>query len=297
MELKKYMNSLLPSFTKGRVREDINMSIDELKRFTMPLLIRADEVFGERDFKSEYVKLFNVMYKERRKLPPRKNFFNGLFTLNEQLLKNLEALTTLAEKNYAADILRDALTVTRVNILQYIETAHFIARYSGRIVSVALACEVNVSKNRNEFDDLLQGEIKWLTDNRNMFITAVENMSHKATDLEEKIGKMPDILVTEESADTLAVTQGVSVIDPFKFNLLPTWLNPIYHVRMGVAEYQSSRYRATEAERKMVEFRIMQLQQLGDGQVDPKLEQQIEYNTGRLQDLNKKLLDMESNYD
>ena len=297
MDFKNYLNSLLPSFNKSRIREDINTTSDELKRCVIPLLKSASDALGERDFSSEYAKLFNVMYKEQMGLPSHKNFFVALLLLNEQMLTNLDTIEKMVDHYYAADVLRDALSVARVNILQYIETVGFIARYSRRIVNVVLACEVNIAKQRPEFDDLLPGEMQWMTENRSTFIQAASSMMHKKSELESKLAKMPDVLVTEESSETLAATQGQSVIDPFKFGLIPVRLNPIYHVRIVIAEYQASRYRAAEAERKMVEFRIMQLEQMNNGQADPKLEQQIEYNTGRLQDLNKKLLDMESNYD
>jgi primosomal protein N'' len=49
-------------------------------------------------------------------------------------------------------------------------------------------------------------------------------------------------------------------------------------------------------EKRMLEFRLLQLKQAEEGKKDAKLQQQIEYTEGRLQKINYKLKKMEEKY-
>lgn len=294
MNFKNFLKSLLPSFSKDRMREDLSITRDEINIHTLPMMMGCAETFGTRKFTSDYALRFDAMFKENAKINYRGNCIAGMSETIQNMSNNIDFIEKLVNKYYANDIMRDALTVAKINIMQYLETMMFTARYTRRITVLIMALEVNIAKNLPEFDDVLQGDINWLDQNKMAFFTAINIMSFKRQEVEKKMAAIPDVAATEESIDVVTSTQGAAVIDPFKFGLIPIVLNPIYHIRISVAEYQASRYRSAEAERKMVEFRVQQLQQLQNGDPDAGLEKQIEYNQDRLQKLNRRIYDMES---
>ena len=65
---------------------------------------------------------------------------------------------------------------------------------------------------------------------------------------------------------------------------------------MAIADWQASRCKEAEEETRVVQLRIYQLEKLKNGQEDPKLEQQIEYNHDRLRKLTMKVEKLREDY-
>lgn len=65
---------------------------------------------------------------------------------------------------------------------------------------------------------------------------------------------------------------------------------------MMIADWQVSRYKAAQEEKRMLEFRLLKLKLQSTGKADAKLDQNIEYTEQRLQQLNFKLHKMEQEY-
>ena len=63
---------------------------------------------------------------------------------------------------------------------------------------------------------------------------------------------------------------------------------------MAVAEWQVNRYKAALEEKRALEYRLLALKE--EREPDARLQQEIAYTEGRLQKLNKKVIDMESDY-
>ena len=82
-------------------------------------------------------------------------------------------------------------------------------------------------------------------------------------------------------------------IDPFQMRFIPAWLNIIYHVRLGIAEWQVGRYNAAKEELKVIQLRKLHLERLRDGKADAAIEKEIAYLEERAQKLNYKLRQME----
>lgn len=85
-------------------------------------------------------------------------------------------------------------------------------------------------------------------------------------------------------------------MDPYHFGLIPIKMNPIYHIRMAIAEWQVARYNAAIEEKRALEYRLLALKASSDGKKDAKLEEAIEYSEARLAKLNYKLATMEEDY-
>ena len=300
MKFNTYIGSMLPSFTKGRMLEDLGCIREELRENTLPPFKSSSESFGNLKFDSQWNKKFEEQFKKEINFKHKGNFITGMYTALQTCLERLDVIESLIQRYYNADdVLRDAMTATRINLLQSLEVISFVTRYSRQVLMVALAYEFDAKSADNAPSfNISAGEMEWVTSKQRHFLTCLNViMKVKNNDEFEKIiDGLPNAVVSEDSYDVILGTQGQSKIDPMQFGLIPLVLNPIYHIRMLIADWQVSRYKAAQEEKRMLEFRLLKLKLQSTGKADAKLDQNIEYTEQRLQQLNFKLHKMEQEY-
>ena len=301
MILQKYLDSMLPSFTKARLLEDLACTREELKVNTLPPLKTFSEEFGRRKFKNPWVQAFEDNFEKGISFKHSGNFVVAVHDTLDGALKNIDFIEHLINKYYADDVLRDAMTLIRVNILQYLETIAFAAKYSRRLLLAAITSEVHtVDSSAQEASPMLsapnQGEIEWLEKGAPALFQCLNILSMKKEKLEEEFKEIPDMTVNPSSVTDIVASVGASRVDPMNFGLIPIVLNPIYHVRMMIADWQVNRFKAADEERKLLEFKLLKMKMTDGGKRDANVDRQIEYTEGRLQKLNYKLMEMEKSY-
>lgn len=296
MKFQEYIRSLLPSFTKSRMTEDLGLTREELKNTVLPVYQTAVKAFGSNRFKSPVLAEFEEEFKRNVRTDFRGTSVYVINETLEMMLKNLDVAEKAIGKYYSDDVMREAMTFLKVNLIQYIETATFVTRYARRhLLWVTQVEGAHSSTSKDEPNGraitLTQGEIDWLNVQRYNFFTALSIMGgYKPAEVEKNLDDVPDIVITKDNAPVIEKTVGLMKTDPFQFGLIPIWLNPIYHVRMTIAEYQVKRYKAAQREKEVIELRLLQLK---TQKPDARLQEQIEYNEGRLQNLNYELKEME----
>lgn len=299
MKIEKYLDSLLPTFSRGRLMEDLAIIREELKDNTLPPLKSIANAFGKRKFESQWVKEYDARFQKEVNFRYSGNFFVGMYETLQEMEESIDTVESLINRYYTEDIVRDAMTILRVNLLQYLETMSFATRYARRIAVAAMSIEVDAVSEKQGVESVCSaGEIEWLTLRREHFFTALSVLSDKKENMEKKFTEMPDIKVTKESVDQTQAVVGISRVDPFKFGLIPIVLNPIYHIRMAIADWQVTRFKAAQEEKRMLEFKLLKLKLTASSnpKKDAKLDEQINYTEGRLQKLNYKLKEMEEDY-
>ena len=300
MKIKDYISSLLPSFTKTRMTEDLGIVREELRNTTLPAYTSSVKAFGNSRFKSEELIKFEDEFKKNVKT----NFRGGSIAVIEQTLKMMDENVDVAEKAinayYTDDVMRESMTFLKVNLVQYLETASFVTRYARRHLIWAVALETEAVGSDGGYGQkrsMTEGEYEWLRVQKYNFFTALSIMGgFTPAEVEKNLRDIPDIVVTKDNAPVIEKTVGIQKLDPFQFGLIPVWLNPIYHVRMRIAEWQVKRFKAAQHEKEVIELRLLQLKQAHAGKSDARLAEQIEYNEGRLQKLNYELKEMEDQY-
>ena len=188
------------------------------------------------------------------------------------------------------------MTFLKINLLQYVEAITFTIRYARRNLLWTYAEEIAGEDPDIDVGDLTRGELQWLSENKSTYFACLKILSGDKKDLEKVFAEIPDVVVSEQSERVVPSTVGADRVDPFKFDFIPVKLNPIYHARMAIAEWQVARHRAAQEEKRMLEFRLLQLKSTQDGERNAKLEQQIEYTQGRIEKLNFKVQKMEEDY-
>ena len=156
-------------------------------------------------------------------------------------------------------------------------------------------CETSVFEESDTtlVDSFSKAEIEWINHNFIAFCAAFNITSGKPQQVEKQFSNIPDIVVTGDNAHTLGATIGEDKIDPFQMSLIPIWMNPIYHIGMFVAEWQSDRYKAAKEEVRLIQLRKLNLEKLSEGKPDAKIQKEIAYMETRIQGLNFKLAKME----
>jgi hypothetical protein len=295
MQLTKYVTTLLPSFSKTRMMEDLNVLREELKLTVIPPYKSVNMAFGKHKWTDEAVKAFEKDFDKQVDSDFRGSFIAVSEQILERMLKNTDMVEKLIADYYADDVMRDAMTFLKVNIIQYLETMSFVANYSRRCLHWVVSSECTAVGD-DKTPALVPAELEWLSANRSNYFTAMTIMAGKPTDVEKSFKEIPDVMINKNNVEHVTSAVGVLRVDPFGFGLIPTWLNPAYHIGMKIAEWQVRRYNSAKEEAKALEFRLLQLKQLQQGKKDAKLDDLIEVTEGRVQKLKHELKEMEEAY-
>jgi hypothetical protein len=297
MKFDDYLGSLLPSFTRQRILEDIEAAREELADNTLEPLKAIARSYGSYKWKSDWVEEFDGAFKHNVKGKYNGNILNGMLHVMETVEENLDLIESLVEREYKDELFRDAMSILRINILQYVEAMSFAIEYTRRLLVAIMACEVATVNGDTAGETLpTKGEFDWIAMRRESYFTVMNILAVKKEEVEKRFAELPEVIITKDTFEQTRATVGYAKVDPMSFGLIPLVLNPIYHVRMAVADWQVSRFKAAEEERRMLEFRLMQLKLAVSDKKDAKLEQQIEYTQNRLSKLRYELKEMGEKY-
>jgi hypothetical protein len=292
MSIVKYVTSLLPSFERSRVEEDIRILKEDLVENTLPPYAAAVDHFKRDGFKSRDVADFDRVFGRSVRTEISGNFVvvthEALVRANEMIQK----LDTSIDKYFGRDVTADGMTYTRLNVLRYVEAAGFAARYARKVLLWTYTAE-KTAMGRQVGEPFTRAEVQWLHANRQAYFACLRVLATKPRDVEKFFRNIPDMVVVPEEVEMAKQTVGEDRLDPLQTNLIPVKLNPIYHVRMAIADWQVSRYKAGQEEKRALEYRLLALQETREGKSDAKLEQMIEYTEDRLKKLNYKLAKIE----
>ena len=298
MRIQDFITSLLPSFEVDRVKKDILTLREELKTTTIPGYVDGAKYFKTNKVKSPLVQEYQKNFDSVVKTSIRGSYIEVTAEVFQKLPENLDALERLVDRYFANDVIAKGMTYLKVNLLQYVEAISFALRYGRKLLLWTYQAETNFALGDQDKigQELTQYERDWLKANASHFGNVIRILAGSAADLEKSIDALPDVVITNENVPVMQATVGASKLDPFKFGLIPVKLNPIYHIRMAIAEYQVKRYKAALEEYRTLEYQLMALENARTGKKDPKLEQAIEYNQNRLQKMNVEIARMEEDY-
>lgn len=299
MKITKFISSLLPSMNRSDIKEDLATLNKELQETTLPAYITAVEQLAERDFTDDRTREFDKLFEQRvNKMKGRNHIVHIHHTLKE-LEKTVVVLNKMVDKHFATKIARESMTYLRAEILRYIAAATFVVKYSRRHLHYVLICEINAKDGRTHAlgKELSKAELEWLRENARGYMDALNSLSDDSKAVEKSLKAIPDAVISEERNEAVEATVGKRKLDPFRLGFLPPRFNIIYLIGMRVAEYQANRLRAAKEEAKALEYRLLELRQVEEGERDAKLQQLIEYTEDRVRKLNYKIKKAEEDYD
>lgn len=292
MEIKKYLDSILPMFTRQRIFEDIDVVKQSLDENTLPVYKEYAKLMGKEKFKSDFANGYQERFDKRFEGKATGNIIGTIAKQLEGISEKLPIISQTVENSFADDITRNAMTILRVNVLQYLESISYTVQYARRLLISIVAYEVN-AYNENIDVDIIDGELLWLEDNFATFVTCLNVLDTTDDKLKDTLKDIPDVAVNPDSVDNVIAMVGKDKADPMQFGFIPVMLNPAYHIGMRIAEWQADRYRKSVDEREMLQYRLLQYKLVEAGKGDAALERKIKITQDRIEKLNYKIAKME----
>lgn len=301
MKIDQFFKSLLPSFSKDTVLEDCRITKGEIKETVKPAYDEGAKLLKNWKFKSPEVESLGKMFGTL----VQKTHGNMVVTVEQKIpaiLENLEEVEELIKANYNEDVAAGGLTYLKAQLLQFVEGASFFAKYSRALLNYIYVHESApfVKQTDEQFDavqeSLIPAEIAYIQNNFQSFCVVLNALSGASGDIKKQLAEIPDIVITEDNAKTLPASVGQAKLDPLKFGFIPVFLNPIYHVRMAIAEWQVEQYKLAQRELQMLQMRKLNLEKLQAGEPNPVLQQKLSETERAIHGYKAKIAKMEKDY-
>lgn len=301
MKLEQYVSALLPSLERDRILEDITITLDELREHTLPAYeaVLSENVFASTyRFKSPWVQSRQKEFERSvRTNRLRGNMIEVTTAVLREQVARLEWIRGMIEKQFSSDVTRAGLTYPRAALLQLLEAITFVVKYSRRFLLCVYGFEIpSLFKSVSTGFPYSKADLKMIEDQFDGYCRLLGILARGNRELQQDIDAIPDIVVDVNAAQQTNSVVGVGKLDPLAMGVIPYAWNPIYHLRLAVAEWQVSRYEAAKNEKQALELRLIQLKMARDGNVDAAIEKNIERTEKRVQDLGYKLAQMEQKY-
>jgi len=296
MDFGKYINSLLPSLGKDRVLEDISNLREELQDTVIPPYLAATEFFKQHRFQDKISKDLTKDFERQVKTTHRGDMVAVMSAVWANSVDGLDELDRLVDKYYSASTASTGMTFLKANVLQHVEAMGFAFRYARRLLMYLYALETqHYSKDGEKISGsfLTKPEREWMQIHYRDFLQVINILAIPAKDLSRIYGQVPDAVIEPGRVEEMKATMGTAKIDPLKHGFIPSALWPIYHVRIRIAEWQVARRDTAREEVRAMEFRLLNLKNLGTGTTNARIEQEIAYSEDRVSKLNRKIAKLE----
>jgi hypothetical protein len=203
------------------------------------------------------------------------------------------------EKELAAvsnpDILTEAITAKKAILIRALDQISFISRYTLDLLTYIYVQEtVAVDPEAEGELDISKNSAQRVIQNIATYASLLTVYGNKSFTLEKRLVNIPEVLLSEKTVDAVTSTFDADKLDPLNTPFAMNFFyNPIYHVRLIVAEWQASRYKANKDKKKMLELRLLYLKMLSDDKKDASVQKEIAYTQERIDSLEYSMKKME----
>lgn len=297
--IKAFLSSLLPSFERSRISQDVDLLRKEVKDSLLPALEAANAASAEMGAPAEATKKFQTAFFKALPQYQRQTVIGGILQLFQGLPEKLDVIDGLVLEMFAKDVTKDTLSYRKASVIQYLESARFISRYTSRMLIRHLSLQTYTNLKAKGADvgpyveSMSPAELRWLTDNEYAYLQTLKLFAQHPKDLAALLRDIPDIAVVPDRIEVVAHTVGVDKLDPLRLGFVPPERNPIYHARMVYTEWQVRVYESQVEEKRLIELRLLALKQSQAGKQDAKVDELIKYSEGRLSRLNTAISKMQ----
>jgi hypothetical protein len=298
MQFIQFIKTLLPHMDKSRILEDLDITQGEFEEL-LPVIQQAAEGIKVDKFNHhENVALSKEFYAQydNRKRARKANFLSEIVSCIRDLIENTKFIYSELDSLLEDKIVSDGLTNKKAVLIRAAESLSFISRYSNDLLIYVYNNEATAASGAKEHDmRLAPATIRYVKNNFVKYVAALSNYAIPVEVFKKMYVRMPEIRVLAENADSIKGVHDEPDLDPFSSGYLSGFIgNPIYHARIMIAEWQTSRYKEYQEKLKVIQLRVMHLKMLNEKGNDPKLAKEIEYYQSRADKISKSLSDTES---
>lgn len=291
-----FMKALAPVVERTRVFESIDSLNDQLSGPLKKLYADATTQFQGQKFKSDFAKVNQQRFE--RLVHKRRNM--GFLEFTAYILgllgADMRVFKDMASDHFDKQISSESMSFAGANLLQVISASDFVVEYARRNLLAVTGFECSAVMDGVTRPGLKEGELQWLDKYRDAFYSCLAILDEKPADLKAKLASVPDIIASPADYDALEQLQGRSKIDPLSVGVIPVRWNPVFRIRLQIANYQVAAFRALEADIQAIELRLVQLKYAHDGKQNPALEEEIAAAEDRVSDMYYKKAQLEEKY-
>jgi len=295
MNIINFIKTLLPTLDKADIVEDLRIAMDELDNIAIPSYRSAEDFFNFNKPKSkEFKELETDFYRSLDTHGIRKQsiFIKDITIRLINVRQNAEFIYNELSKVSESDIVNNEIKAHKAVLLESASNISFITSYSTDFLNYIYAIE-ELFKTKNAID-LPKATITYIKNNFKRFTFTLSDLGMPPREFEKVIGDIPDVSLSHTNENAIKSLFDINKVDPFSNIPITGFIgNPIYHIRLSIAEWQARRFKAAKAKKKVLELRLLHLKNMQEDNSDPKLEKEIEYNQSRLDKLNKYLQDFQ----
>lgn len=298
LKLVSFIKSLLPHMSKEQILEDLRVTSGELDQVVIPSFQDANEFFRVNKVSSDEVKdITEDFYQglERGKIAKQSSIVGEVNVRLGFIKENLVYVQSQIEALLGRDVITEGLTAKKAILIRAANQLAFISRFSTDLLNYIYVQESSqVNADVAEVIELAPAVIKHVKANIKMFASLLGDYGISNDEFTKIYTKIPDVVVSAKNEAAVAGLFKQSDIDPFNSPFVSGFTgNPIYHVRLLLAEWQASRYKAQKEKKRMLELRLLHLRLIQEKKQDPKLEAEINYIQSRVDSIQRYMRDVE----
>lgn len=298
MKLLDFVKSLVPHVTKNTIQEDLRVTLKELDTVVLPSFKAASDYLSvnkpdNRNYNtltSDLKRALNGVKARRRGADPITEVYYRLLNVRE----NVENVSKKIDAALSQDVVTSGIEADKAAYIRSAGAISFISRFSLDFLSVVYAYEADEKGGESH---LKKPVILYVERHIRDFGILLKGYGCDSSEFDKTIRRIPPVLIGSGSTNLAAMVQDSVDRDEIEAGLMPGFIyNPIYHLRLPIAEWQMKRYEAAKEKKKALEIRLLnyQYQQENNEDTPANLDKEIQYNQKRVDDLDRYLKEVEA---
>ena len=293
MSIFNYLSSLLPTFGKDRILEDLRLSRTEFQDFRLAFK-EADKVLGKLKSKQaqEVQRIANNL---SIGIKGGESIVGFLVRNQQNIIDNIDLLERLVKQEMPDTVAAQGLDLRQINFVQISEVLSFTARYSRFLVSYLTRLEFDMvaeDKKLETTSDIMPYEHEAFEKGMQPYLVALGQLTKPVDEVQNALASIPDMMVADTNYNILKSTLGDKKIEPLGLSRQDFEWNPIYHIRMNLVEGRELRYRECKAQLSCLQLQLNRNRLAAQGKQDARLEREINYLTNMINNVNSEIADL-----
>lgn len=292
MSIINFVKAMLPRVQKSSIEEDIRTTIKELENITIPRYKATGEHLRVAPLKDGGIlSMQKQFYSDMAIKYQGSNMIQDIGSAMDRILINLGQVDKIVDQVLDGDVLNEGLSVKKAHVVRAVGCMSFISTFGLEFLEYVLMCE-QVANGADEPVD--EYKTKYILGRYRSFFQKLSDYSMDPEKFKKAFLELPEAIITSKNADSLSSMFNPSKLDPFpSMGVTGFTGNPIYHVRLLVATWQGARVNVNKDRKRLLELRLLHLQELEQDSHNPKLEQEIDYLQKRVDKLDKSIREAE----
>lgn len=300
MKILQFIKSLLPRFERSAVSDDLRVTEKELTKVVVPSYQAANDHFRLSKPVSDEVKDLQAIFAHKfdyGRTSKSSSFISDINFRLKNLVENVNYISSVLDDLVSKDVLRDGMTMRAAFVIRAASSMSMISRYMLSLLNYIYMAE---AKERDqELSEALQiskAEVRYVEDAFERFVALLSVYTIDPDLFSKQVVGLPEVFVNEKTeAVVYALMEKTDEFDPLeKTGLAGFCGNPIYMVRMAIAQWQNDRYESAQTKKRQLELRLAYLEmKKKDGSSEASLEKEIMILQDRIEKLDYKLRETE----